>query len=134
MKLTIPEILNKFKEKTTKTERIKVLAEYHEQLIPIFNIIFSNTQFSITELPKEYKPTDNLPGISYSSIHNELRKLYLFTTNSNLTKEKQELLLIQLLESLTNDEATLFINILKKDLKVPYLTPKLINEAYGTQF
>jgi hypothetical protein len=39
-------------------------------------------------------------------------------------------LLLQLLESLEPPEAEVYIAMLLKDLKVPYLTPKLVNEAF----
>jgi hypothetical protein len=34
------------------------------------------------------------------------------------------------LESLEEPEADVFLGLLKKDLKVPHLTPALINEAF----
>ena len=132
MQLTLAEIFTEFKSKNTKEQRKQVLTKYKSQLQPIFNIVFSSIQFHEQEFPKNYIPSDNLPGISYSTIHNELKRLYLFQSESNLSPEKRNLLLLQVLESLDNEEANIYFNIIKKDLKVPYLTPKLINETYGT--
>jgi hypothetical protein len=39
-------------------------------------------------------------------------------------------LLIQILESLEKNEADVYANMIKKDLKVPHLTAKLANEAF----
>lgn len=130
------EIFTEFKQQTTKINRQSILLKYHNQLRPIFDIIFSNIQFHDipNTLPKDYKETDNLPGLTYSTIHHELKRLYLFQTSNTLTKEKRHDLLLQILESLTKDEAIIFLNILNKKLNVPYLTPKLINETYNTQY
>ena len=48
----------------------------------------------------------------------------------NLTLERKEQLLIQILESLEKNEAEVFANMIKKDLKIPHLTAKLANEAF----
>lgn len=136
MQKDLNEIFTEFKQQTTKINRQTILNKYHTQLKPIFDIIFSNIQFHTvpTTLPKDYKETDNLSGLTYSTIHHELKRLYLFEKTSTLTNEKRHDLLLQILESLTKDEAILFLNILNKKLNVPYLTPKLINETYNTQY
>lgn len=130
------EIFTEFKQQTTKTTRQDILRKYYKELKPIFDIIFSNIQFHTVPniLPDDYKETDNLSGLTYSTIHHELKRLYLFQTSNTLTNEKRHDLLLQILESLTKDEAILFLNILNKKLNVPYLTPKLINETYNTQY
>ena len=48
---------------------------------------------------------------------------------SNTEKRKTEIL-IQILESLEEDEADVFAAMLTKKLKVPHLTPALVNEAF----
>ena len=65
----------------------------------------------------------------------EFKRMYLFVAGHpkrppDLTKEKQSKLLKSILEALHKDEAELFIKMLKKDLEVPYLTKKLVKEAY----
>ena len=137
MQKDMNEIFTEFKQQTTKTTRQNILNKYHNQLRPIFDIIFNpNITFHDipNKLPDDYKETDNLSGLTYSTIHHELKRLYLFQTSNTLTNEKRHDLLLQILESLTKEEAIIFLNILNKKLNVPYLTPKLINETYNTQY
>jgi hypothetical protein len=47
-----------------------------------------------------------------------------------LSSEKQKSLLISLLEALHKDEADLLVRCIKKDLRVPFLTAKLVKEAF----
>ena len=137
MQKDLNEIFTEFKQQPTKSTRQNILRKYHNQLKPIFDIIFNpNIEFHTipNSLPDDYKETDNLSGITYSTIHHELKRLYLFEKTSTLTKEKRHDLLLQILESLTKEEAIIFLNILNKKLNVPYLTPKLINETYNTKY
>ena len=49
---------------------------------------------------------------------------------AGLTEKRKNEILIQILESLEEKEADVFIGVLKKDLKVPYLTEALVREAF----
>ena len=64
-----------------------------------------------------------------------LFRSYLFMQNNPkrpeaLTEKRMNELLVQILESLEPQEAEIYTAMLMKDIKVPYLTPKLINEAF----
>jgi hypothetical protein len=47
-----------------------------------------------------------------------------------LSEEKRKNLLTQILEGLEPDDAQIFIDVLRKDLKIQDLTPEVINLAY----
>lgn len=129
------EILDEFKLQTTKENRIKTLQKYKsfrfmEFLVAAFN---KNIKFDV-EIP-EYKPSKLAAGLNDTYIDIEFRRIYLFHVGnskrpSTLTKEKQSKLLRTTLEALHKDEAELFVHMLKKDLQVPFLTSKLVKEAY----
>jgi hypothetical protein len=73
--------------------------------------------------------------MSYNHMTDALSKIYLFMENNPrtppaLTDKRREELLLQLLESLEPQEADIYIAMMLKDLKVPYLTPKIVNEAF----
>ena len=92
-------------------------------------------QFYVDKFPKDYiPPTDMIPGISYSDIQNELRRVYLFQkgdpVGDSLSEEKRNILLIQILESFEPNEAKVFVNMLCKDLKTKGLTQNLVNEVF----
>lgn len=132
----IYEVFNEFKSATTKKDRQDVLRRNDSwALRSILQGAFNkNIQFIIKETPT-YKSEDVPPGMSYNHMTHALQKVYLFTCDDPrsppaLTDERRKQLLIQILESLEPLEAEIFANMLKKDLKVPYLTPALINEVF----
>ena len=88
----------------------------------------------ISKVP-DYKKDDVPPGMSYDHMTSALQRAYLFQegnprTPEALTDKRKEELLIQILESLEPPEAEVFVNMMQKDLKVPYLTQALVNEAF----
>lgn len=132
----IYEVFNEFKQATTKQERLDVLKNndtwaLRNILLGAFN---PDIQFTIKKVP-EFKKVDIPPGLSYSHMTDALSRAYLFVkdnprTPPGLTEKRKEELLIQLLESLEEPEANVFADMIRKDLKIPYLTKNLISEAF----
>lgn len=130
------EVLNEFKTAKSKQERVEVLRNNDSYALRnvLFGAFIPELKFTIKKVP-EYKKIDVPPGMSYSHMTEALSRVYLFVEGSprrpeGLTAQRETELLIQLLESLEPPEAEVFANMLKKDLKIPYLTPNLINEAF----
>ena len=74
-------------------------------------------------------------GMAYNNMTQVMDKMYLFMKNNprtpaGLTEKRKNELLVQILESLEPKEADVFMGVLLKDQKVPYLTEALINEAF----
>lgn len=93
-----------------------------------------NIKFVFDRVPY-YKPSDAPPGLSMSTLHTEINRIYLFEENNprvspDLTFERKEKLLIQILESLESREAVVLMNAILKDLKVPGLTKELALEVF----
>ena len=135
-KKNVYEIFDDFKNAKTKAERIEVLRKNQNYaLMSVLQGAFSpNVEFCIKKIP-EYKSEDVPPGMSYNHINDALRRVYLFVKDHPecppaLTDKRRVELLIQLLESLEPKEAEVYANMIKKDLKVPYLTPALVSEAF----
>jgi hypothetical protein len=94
----------------------------------------SSVQFDIETIP-EYKPSDSPPGLGYSSIPQELGRVYLFErgnprANPNLTQKRKEQILIQILESLEAKEAQVFTNMLLKKPLCEGLNYNVVKEAF----
>lgn len=130
------EVLNEFKSAKTKQERIDTLKRNDTYALRniLFGAFIPELKFTVKKVP-EYRKIDVPPGMSYSHMTEALSRVYLFVEGSprrpaGLTTQRETELLIQLLESLEPPEAEVFANMLKKDLKIPYLTPNLINEAF----
>lgn len=93
-----------------------------------------NIKFVFERVPY-YKPSDSPPGLAPTTLHMEINRIYLFEENNphvspDLTFDRKETLLIQMLESLESREATVLMNAMLKDLKVPGLTKELALEVF----
>ena len=129
------EIFELFEKTEKRADKINVLRKhgdnnFKEFLIAVFN---PNVIFDV-EIP-EYKPSNDPAGLNILYLHNEVPRLYRFIVNHprrqpGLSASKQKSLLIPLLEALHKDEADLLIRCFKKDLGIPFLTPKLVKEAF----
>ena len=77
---TIYEIFDLFEEAKTKDAKIKVLKENMSQVLQDVIVVtyHPDAQWLVSEMPHNYKAPDTLPGVSYSSIGTEMRRLYLF--------------------------------------------------------
>lgn len=131
----IYEVLDDFRTAKTKQDRIAVLRKNDSwALKSVLQAVFHpNVKFN-TKVP-DYKKEHVPPGMSYDHMTSALQRAYLFQegnprTPPALTEKRKTELLIQILESLEPKEAEVFCNMLKKDLKVPYLTEALVNEAF----
>ena len=139
MDTRVHEIFAEFNRCNTKEERIAVLHKYDS---PQFRTFLEYTfnpgiEFYYNQFPRDYIEPDTVPGISYSTLLTEMRRAYLFIkghpNSSNITEEKRNILLLQVLETMEPKEATYFINMMKKNLGVKHLTINLIKEAYNIQ-
>jgi hypothetical protein len=106
MRKNIYEIFDEFENASSKEERIGVLQRnWTPTLQNVLSMAFDpNIKWKISGIPENYKIPDTQPGISYSTLNQELKRLYLFQvgnpTAEKLTETKQKELLLILLESL----------------------------------
>lgn len=134
MAKNIYEILDEFKAASTKQEKLDVLRRnWTPTLFNVFQLTFHpDVKWKISDWPKNYKTPDTAPGISFSNMTNEIRRLYMFQeghpTAEKLSPAKREELLMILLESLEPREAEVVIGILKKDLGIKGLTYKFVRD------
>mgnify|MGYP003334799184 FL=1 len=135
-KKNIYEVFNEFKMAPSRDTRISVLQSNDSWALRnvLMGAFHPDVKFSIKKAPS-YKKQDIPPGLSYNHITDALGKVYLFMENNPrtppaLTDKRKDELLVQLLESLEPKEADVYIAMMLKDLKVPYLTAKLVNEAF----
>lgn len=131
------EILDQINSTDSKNEKKRIMIE---NSTPWFKELLSYTfdpkyQFYVNKFPDDYiEPNDTAPGISFSDIQSELKRVYLFVkgnpTADTLTSEKRNILLVQMLESFEPNEAKVFVNMLNKDLKTRGLTYNLVTEVF----
>lgn len=132
----IYEIFNDFKEAKNRVDRIAVLRKndcYALRQI-LLGTFHPEIKFSVKDIPKFKRET--IPaGMSYSHMTDALSRVYLFTEGNprvppGLTDKRKLELLLQLLESLEEPEADVFVRMLFKDQKIPYLTSSIVAEAF----
>lgn len=130
------EIFAEFEKATTQEEKIHVLKSNSGWALQnILKGTFDPTiQFVIEKVPY-YTPSDSPPGMAYTSIHQELGRVYLFEQNnprvdSNLSHARKEQILIQILEALEAKEAEIFMNMLLKKQKVKGLNASIVKKAF----
>jgi len=133
----IYEVFDEFEAADSKKEKMAVIEKNLSQtLVQVLELTYHpGFEWLITEMPDNYKiPTDMLPGLSSTQLSVELRKLYLFRKGNpsaeQLTPEKRNQLLLQLLESMEPREAEVVIGIFQKDQGVKGLNYKFVKEAF----
>lgn len=136
----IYEIFDEYEKASTKQERIEVLKRNGNYALRsvLKGTYDPNLQFVIEKVPL-YKPSDSPPGLAYTSIHQELGRIYLFIkddrrTPSTLTEKRREQILIQILETLEKREAEVFMNMFLKKQKVKNLNVDIVREAFPDLF
>lgn len=136
MILYLHEIFDEFEKLTTREQRINHLRKhcYTNQYKDFFRCAFDPKIKLRYTIPK-YRPALEPEGLTYSYLHNEMDRIYLFLEGhpkcpKELTDEKRESILKNMLEVIHKREAELLISMFKKKLEIKFLTTKLITEAF----
>jgi len=133
--LLYSEIMEKFEKAQTKEERLQVLRKNGHDRFKQFLIMAFNPFIKFDVEVPNYRPSVEPAGLNFTYLDTEMQKMYRFIVNhpsraKELTGKKQTSLLLVVLESLHKDEASLLVKLIKKDLGIKFLTPKLIKEAF----
>lgn len=130
------EILEEVEKASSKSDKINVLRQNSTYALKsVLKCAFDpRVEFTFTEIP-EYKPDDAPPGLGYSTIHQELSRMYLFEKNNpkvppTLSEQRKKEILIQILESLEEKEAKVLANMLMKKVDAKGVNYKLVKEAF----
>ncbi len=135
-KKNIYEVFDDFVNASTREAKIDILRKNSGYALDavLRGAFHPHIKYVFNDIP-EYRKSDAPPGLSYTSIHQELSRVYLFEENnpkvaSNLTLDRKKYLLVQMLESLESKEADVLSGMLMKKLPVKGLTYKLVQEAF----
>ena len=129
------EIFELFNKTEKRADKINILRIHGDNNLREFLIAAFNPNVVFDVEISEYKSAVEPEGLNILYLHNEVQRLYRFIVGHprrppGLTSTKQKGLLTMVLESLHKSEAELLIRCIKKDLHIPFLTPKLIKEAF----
>ena len=133
MQLGVAEIFKKISDEKDAKKRKEMLASQikNQGVITILKYAFCPTiKFNLPEGSPPFKPCQF--GDQQAMLYGSLRKMYLFIGEGNpaVTKNKRELLFVNMLESLDPEDAKLLLAV--KDKKMPYkgITKKLVTETF----
>lgn len=129
------EILEDFEAAPDKASKLNVLRKYdHKMFREFLEASFNPDVVFDVEVPN-YKPDNSPAGLNMTYLDMEMNKLYRFVKNhpkrTNVEPKKLTRLLEIILVSLHKDEAELLVKCIRKEIKIPFLTPKIIREAYN---
>jgi len=137
MILTISEVFDKFEKAETDADRINVLrANNTKTLRKILACAFNpNIQFTTEGRWPNWKPSDAPAGVTYSDLHREFDRMYLFITNHpkrppSLSEKRSNELLVQMLEIMPQGDAVVLLNMMGKNLKIKGLTQEIAEAAF----
>jgi hypothetical protein len=129
---SISNILKQCAEQKTTADVVTALRENNHPIVRqiLFYAFAPQVKFVLPEGAPPYTPCEFLD--QEGRLYTEMRKMYLFIEggNPNLTRVKRETLFIQLLESISKEDAVLLIHV--KDKKLPFkkITEKVVREAF----
>jgi hypothetical protein len=135
----LPEIFEEFEKAENKQAKMEVIRNYWHPSLKLFLEYAFNPQVVFDAVPPEnWRPAVEPAGLNVTYLDFEVTKLYRFIKGhpqrpEGLTPEKKTRLLGIVLESLHPSEAELLLKLMKKNLGIKGLTPKLIKEAFGVK-
>ena len=135
---TVPEILTRIGNLKSFKERVDALRHAGTVNSTLTKCIkFCYRSDIIWDLPEgipPYKPLDMPDNWGYNRLPNEARKFQYFVTGNGLRTTKRESMYIDMLESVSKEEAEFLIQIKDKDIKIKNITKKLAVEAFPDMF
>lgn len=132
-KMTIPEVFQHLSELTPakRSSAIKEIVKFLPEIKEILKLTFNKS--IVFELPEGNPPYTALEipnNFGYKRIHKELRKFKYFIKEQspNLKQIKREQIFIEMLESVSQEEATLLLMIKDKKFKYKGITRKFLTD------
>lgn len=138
-RFTIPELLKHISDlpASKRTGALKEIANLKPDLKTVLQLCYhKNVVFDLPEGAPPYKSLEVPENWGYNRLPKELKKVHYFLkgAKNNLNQMRKEKIFIDILESLSPDEAKVFIMI--KDKKITYkgFNRKLVQDALPELF
>jgi hypothetical protein len=139
--ITIGEVVVEFEKAKTRQAKKEVLEKHKD--IPVLQHLLRGTfdpkvQWAISEEPDYIKDVEMPEGAEPNTLYQEMPNCSIFVkghpASMKLKPKRMKELLIQILESLGETEAALYMQMLKKKSKVKGLTSKLVLEVFPNMY
>ena len=139
--ITVGEIIGEFEKAKSRQAKKEVLEKYKSvsALQHLLRGIFDpKVQWTITEEPDYVKDVEIPEGAEPNTLYQEIPNCSIFVkghpASAKLKPKRTKELLIQILESLGDSEASLYMQMLKKKSKIKGLTSKLVLEVFPNMY
>ena len=131
-KMTLPEIFQHISD-LPSSKRATALKQIANLFAPVKTVLkYTYHKNVIFDLPvgiPPYKPMDTPSNMGHNILPKEIRKFEYFLKGGNLNPIKKETMFIQMLETVSPEEAKLVLMVKDKKLTYKGITRKLIEEA-----
>ena len=139
--ITIGEMIGEFEKAKTRQAK-KTVLEKHKDTTVLQHLLRGTfdpkVQWTITEEPDYIKDVETPEGAEPNTLYMEMPNCSIFVkghkASARLKPQRMKELLIQILESLGDTEASLYMQMLKKKSKVKGLTSKLVLEVFPNMY
>ena len=139
--ITIGEMIGEFEKAKTRQAK-KAVLEKHKDTTVLQHLLRGTfdpkVQWTITEEPDYIKDVETPAGEEPNTLYVEILNCSIFVkghpASAKLKPQRTKELLIQILESLGDSEAALYMQMLKKKSKVKGLTSKLVLEVFPNMY
>ena len=133
-RMTLPEILEHISDLPSgkKSEALKVIGKMKPDVEKILQLTFhKNLIFDLPKGDPPYKPLEVPDNWGYNRMPKELRKIgyFLKGVQNNLKGFQKEKMFIEMLESVSPEEAKLFLMMKNKKMTYKGITRKLVEES-----
>lgn len=139
-KMTLPEIMNHLSSDVSNDDRpaaMQQIANFRPDFKAVLQLVFvEGIQLDLPSGIPPYKP-QNLPGNwGYNRLPKELKKMHYFIkgAENNVNRIKKESMFIEMLESLSPEEAKLLLQIKDKKLEYKGITKRYVKKAFPEFF
>lgn len=131
-KSTLPELLQHISElpASKRVDALREIGNLKPALQEALMLTYHNgIQFDLPPGVPPYRPLDMPENWGYNRLPKELRKFKYFVKGFNVTPLKRETIFIEMLESVSAEEAKLVLMIKDKKLTYKGITKKVVMEA-----
>lgn len=129
MRPLISEIFQQISQADTEEQKISLLRKnYSPAMEDVLQWAYNpNIKLFTKEIPP-YTPDQSPDGLAVTSLYSEHKRFYMFLNDTKINTDRKIILLIQMLEAVSSNEAKVLENIIKKN--IPDLSKSLVEKAY----
>jgi len=131
-KMSLPELFKHIGELPTlkRTNALKQIANLTPELVTLLKYTYrSDFTLALPSGKPPYKPMETPGNWGHNRIPGEMRKFQYLIPTSNVPQIKREAIFIEMLETVSPDEAELLLMVKEKKLTYKGITRKLVEDA-----